>query len=94
MTRAFYGIALGILLLLTGVSVLSAQAPGAGAGQETNGFTNLQVWPKDTPRPVILNFMNAFIARSALNAATATFSGTASSILHRTTNARSVSRAT
>jgi tetratricopeptide (TPR) repeat protein len=60
MKRAFYGIAFGSLLLLTGSIVVSAQAQTAGAQQQPNGFTNLQVWPKDTPRAVILNFMNAF----------------------------------
>jgi tetratricopeptide (TPR) repeat protein len=60
MKRAFYGIAFGSLLLLTGSIVVSAQAQAAGAQQQPNGFTNLQVWPKDTPRAVILNFMNAF----------------------------------
>ena len=38
---------------------VSAQGP-AGAAPQPNGFTNLQVWPTDTPRAVILNFMNAF----------------------------------
>jgi tetratricopeptide (TPR) repeat protein len=59
MMRAFYGIAVGSLLFLTGSIVVPAQAQGGGA-QQPNGFTNLQVWPKDTPRAVILNFMNAF----------------------------------
>ena len=56
MMRAFYGIALGSLLLLTGSIVASAQ----GGSAQSNGFTNLQVWPVDTPRAVVLNFMNAF----------------------------------
>ena len=56
MMRAFYGIALGSLLLLTGSIVASAQ----GGSAQPNGFTNLQVWPVDTPRAVVLNFMNAF----------------------------------
>jgi len=59
MMRAFYGIALGCVLLLTGSIVVSAQQ-GGGAPQQGNGFTNLQVWPVDTPRAVVLNFMNAF----------------------------------
>jgi hypothetical protein len=59
MTRAFYGIAFGSLLVLAGSIVVSAQAAGGGA-QQPAGFTNLQVWPADTPRAVILNFMNAF----------------------------------
>ena len=58
MTRAFYGIAFATLLFLTGSIVGFAQ--GQAAGQQGNGFTNLQVWPADTPRAVILNFMNAF----------------------------------
>ena len=45
MMRAFYGIALGSLLLLTGSIVASAQ----GGSAQPNGFTNLQVWPVDTP---------------------------------------------
>ena len=60
MMRAFYGIAVGSLLLLAGSIVVSAQAQGAGAAAQPNGFTNLQVWPTDTPRAVVLNFMNAF----------------------------------
>ena len=56
MMRAFYRIALGSLLLLTGSIVASAQAGSA----QPNGFTNLQVWPVDTARAVVLNFMNAF----------------------------------
>jgi len=59
MQRAFIGIALGCLLVLSGSIVLSAQAPAAGA-QQPGGFTNLQVWPKDTSRAVIMQFMNAF----------------------------------
>ncbi len=59
MKRAFSGIALGCLLLLAGSIVLSAQAPAGGA-QQPGGFTNLQVWPKDTSRAVIMQFMNAF----------------------------------
>jgi tetratricopeptide (TPR) repeat protein len=58
MTRVFYGIAFGSFLILAGAIVVSAQA-GGGAAQP-NGFTNLQVWPADTPRAVVLNFMNAF----------------------------------
>jgi tetratricopeptide (TPR) repeat protein len=60
MMRAFYGIALGTLLLLAGSIVISAQGTGAAAPGQSNGFTNLQVWPADTPRAVVLNFMNAF----------------------------------
>src|SRR5262245_24980949 len=56
MMRGFYGIALGSLLLLTGSIVASAQ----GGSAQPNGFTNLQVWPVDTPPAVVLNFMNAF----------------------------------
>ena len=59
MTRAFYGIALGTLLFLAGSIAVSAQAPACGA-QQPGGFTNLQVWPKDTSRAVIMQFMNAF----------------------------------
>ena len=60
MMRAFYGIAVGSLLFLAGSIVVSAQAQGAGTASQPNGFTNLQVWPADTPRAVVLNFMNAF----------------------------------
>jgi tetratricopeptide (TPR) repeat protein len=60
MKRVFYGIAVAAFLFLTGSIVISAQAQGGGATPQPNGFTNLQVWPKDTPRPVVLNFMNAF----------------------------------
>jgi hypothetical protein len=59
MTRAFYGIAFGTLLFLAGSIVLSAQAQAGGA-QQPGGFTNLQVWPKDTSRATIMQFMNAF----------------------------------
>jgi tetratricopeptide (TPR) repeat protein len=58
MNRASYAIALAFVVLV-GV-VISAQAQGGGAPQQPNGFTNLQVWPTDTPRAVVLNFMNAF----------------------------------
>ena len=58
MNRASYAIALAFVVLV-GV-VISAQAQGGGAPQQPNGFTNLQVWPVDTPRAVVLNFMNAF----------------------------------
>ncbi len=59
MKRAFYGIGVATLLFLTGSIVVSAQAQ-SGAAPQPNGFTNLQVWPTDTPRAVVLNFMNAF----------------------------------
>src|SRR5262245_46670428 len=58
MMRAFHGIAVSSILLLAGSIVVSTQAQGVP--QQANGFTNLQVWPADTPRAVILNFMNAF----------------------------------
>jgi hypothetical protein len=58
MMRAFYGIAVSSVLVLAGSIVVSTQAQSVP--QQSNGFTNLQVWPTDTPRPVILNFMNAF----------------------------------
>ena len=56
MMRAFYRIALGSVLLLAGSIVTPAQ----GQSAQANGFTNLQIWPVDTPRAVVLNFMNAF----------------------------------
>ena len=55
MKRASYAIALAVVLLI-GVGI---SAP-AGAQQQPGGFTNLQVWPKDTSRAVIMQFMNAF----------------------------------
>ena len=60
MRRLFPRVVIGSLLFLTGSIAISAQAPQAAAAPPQNGFTNLQVWPKDTPRAVILNFMNAF----------------------------------
>ena len=47
------------IVLLAGVSV-STQTPGGGGQQAPAPFTNLQVWPKDTSRAVIMQFMNAF----------------------------------
>ena len=47
-----------VFVLTLGLAV-SAQAPAGGA-QQPAPFTNLQVWPKDTSRQVILQFMNAF----------------------------------
>ena len=58
MKRATFGIALGLVVLI-GLRV-SAQTPAAGAQQEPAPFKNLQVWPKDTSRAVIMQFMNAF----------------------------------
>ncbi len=51
-------VALGIVLL-AGVSA-STQAPRGEGQQAPPAFTNLQVWPKDTSRAVIMQFMNAF----------------------------------
>jgi hypothetical protein len=58
MKRVSYGIALGIVLL-AGASA-STQTPAGGGEQAPAPFTNLQVWPKDTSRAVIMQFMNAF----------------------------------
>ena len=59
MERVSHGIgALGIVLL-TGLPAL-AQSPAGGGQQAPPPMTNLQVWPKDTPRAVVLQFMNAF----------------------------------
>ncbi|MBI4888358.1 MAG: c-type cytochrome [Acidobacteria bacterium] len=52
------GIALGIMCLV-GVSVW-AQAPAGGGQQAPPPMTNLQVWPQNTSRAVVINFMNAF----------------------------------
>src|SRR5262245_5146377 len=55
MKHASYGIALGLVLLVSfGV------AAQTGGGQVPETMTNLQVWPKDTSRAVVLQFMNAF----------------------------------
>ena len=54
-----YGIAILELVLLIGLPVL-AHAQGAGGQQAPPPMTNLQVWPKDTSRAVVLQFMNAF----------------------------------
>src|SRR5919199_663812 len=59
MNRASYAIVLAFVVLV-GVVVSAQQPQGGGAAQQPNGFTNLQVWPVDTPRAVVLNFMNAF----------------------------------
>ncbi len=58
MKRVSYGIALGIVLL-AGL-LASAQTPAGGGQQAPPPMTNLQVWPKDTSRAVVLQFMNAF----------------------------------
>jgi len=58
MKRVSCGIALGIALFV-GVSV-SAQTSTAGGQQAPPPMTNLQVWPTDTSRAVVLQFMNAF----------------------------------
>jgi hypothetical protein len=52
------GIALGIVFLV-GLPA-SAQTPAAGGQQAPPPMTNLQIWPKDTPPAVVLQFMNAF----------------------------------
>ncbi len=57
MKRVSCGIALGIVLLVG--SFVSAQNAGGGQ-QAPPPMTNLQIWPKDTSRAVILQFMNAF----------------------------------
>ena len=58
MKRVSYGIALGIVLLV-GSFVSAQNAPGGGQ-QAPPPMTNLQVWPKDTPRAVVLQTMDAF----------------------------------
>ena len=54
-----YVIAVLEFVLLIGLPVL-AQAPAGGGQQTPPPMTNLQVWPKDTTRAVVLQFMNAF----------------------------------
>ena len=56
MKRASYAIALALMLF---VGVLVSAQTQTAAGQAAP-FTNLQVWPKDTSRAVIMQFMNAF----------------------------------
>jgi Photosynthetic reaction centre cytochrome C subunit/Tetratricopeptide repeat len=58
MKHAASAIAVAIVLLVG--SRASAQAPAGGGLQIPSTFTNLQVWPKDTSRAVIMQFMNAF----------------------------------
>ena len=58
MKRVSCGIALGIVLLVA--SLVSAQNATGGGQQAPPPMTNLQVWPKDTSRAVILQFMDAF----------------------------------
>jgi hypothetical protein len=58
MKRVSYGIALGIVLLVG--SFVSAQNATGGGQQAPPPMTNLQVWPKDTSRAVVLQTMDAF----------------------------------
>jgi hypothetical protein len=62
MKRVSCGIAVGTVLLVLLVALLaSAQTPtGGGQPAAPPPMTNLQVWPKDTSRAVVLQFMNAF----------------------------------
>ena len=57
--KGAYGIVVLEFVLLVGLPVL-AQAPAGGGQQAPPPMTNLQVWPKDTTRAVVLQFMNAF----------------------------------
>ena len=60
MKRVLRGIIVLGIVLFTG-SLAFAQAPAGGAGQPTpEPMTNLQVFPKDTPRPQVIQMMNAF----------------------------------
>jgi hypothetical protein len=58
MKRVSCGIALGIVLLVG--SLVSAQNATGGGQQAPPPMTNLQVWPTDTSRAVVPQFMNAF----------------------------------
>jgi hypothetical protein len=58
MKHASTGIAVAITLLMGWPA--SAQTGAGGGPQVPSTFTNLQVWPKDTSRAVIMQFMNAF----------------------------------
>jgi hypothetical protein len=51
-------VVLGIVPLLG--SAASTQAPAGGGQQAPPPMTNLQVWPKDTPRAAVIQTMNAF----------------------------------
>ena len=59
MKRVSHGIGAIGIVLLTGVPAL-AQAPAGGGQQAPPPMTNLQVWPKDTPRAQVIQTMNAF----------------------------------
>jgi hypothetical protein len=58
MRRVSFGIAVGTFLLVA--LLASAQTPTGGGQPAPPPMTNLQVWPKDTSRAVVLQFMNAF----------------------------------
>jgi hypothetical protein len=58
MKRVSLGIAAFGFVLLTG-STAQAQS-GAAASQQEAPMTNLQVWPKDTPRAQVIQTMQAF----------------------------------
>src|SRR5262245_17116008 len=49
-----------LMILMVSLATAEATAQAGGTQQQTGGFTNLQVWPKDSSRAVIMQFMNAF----------------------------------
>jgi hypothetical protein len=61
------GIAFGVVLFAAAVASAQPPAPAAPAGQRGGGaggqgapMTNLQIFPKDTPRPQVIQTMQAF----------------------------------
>jgi hypothetical protein len=61
------GIAVGVILFASSVAAAQQPAPAAPAGQRAGGpggqaapMTNLQIIPKDTPRPQVIQTMQAF----------------------------------
>jgi tetratricopeptide (TPR) repeat protein len=57
-------VGLSVGLVLAAASIAGAQQPPAGGGQRGGGqaapMTNLQIIPKDTPRPQVIQTMQAF----------------------------------
>lgn len=49
-------------IVLAGQPLAGAQTPAAGAQTEPPPMTNLQIIPKDTPRPQVLQQMQAIAA--------------------------------
>ena len=60
----FSGLAVGIVVLAGAVG--AAQAPAGGGQPPPPPMTNLQIIPKDTPRPQVIQTMQAFIHRNVV----------------------------